>query len=174
MESKTIIQLCQKMDDYKGIERHISVAKFPKKKNFIENYLSMADENGEIVFSHDSWINLLEIKKVLYSIGVFVDVIVCSEKETDITKKYPLQFLGFDISGDSFYHSPLFRSVFQSPYSANFQDVHNQFSNYLNKNGLFSDMSDAKKFIQYIQENNKGNVFENDKNIRPIMIFGEE
>lgn len=162
------------MDDYKGIERHISVANFPKRKNFIENYLFMADENGEIVFSHDSWIKLLEIKKDLYSVGVFVDVVVCSEKETDIIKKYPLQFLGFDISGDSFYHSPLFRSVFESSYGANFQDIYNQFSNYLNKNGLFSNVSDAKKFIHYIQENNKDNVFENDINIRPIMIFGEE
>ena len=32
MENKTIIQLCQRLDNYKGIERHISIAELPKKK----------------------------------------------------------------------------------------------------------------------------------------------
>lgn len=81
-----------------------------------------------------------------------------------------LKFLGYDISGESYYHSPIYRAFFET-FSNICSDIKmSEFKDCLNNNGLFENKNDAIEFLNYIDINYK-NFFEEDQHIKPVQIF---
>ena len=166
---KSIILLCERLNYYKGIERELSYSAIPNKT--LKKIFNFVNEDGEIPFSVQ---NLKEIKNIHNQLtvkGIILDIIVATD-DYEIYHCFDdrFSFLGYDVSGDSYFHSPIFRLFYDKLDYICQNNVHEVFKDKLNKNGLFSSKKLANDFIKIIFEN-KDDFFEPDDNIRPIKIF---
>lgn len=170
---KQILLLCEKHEVYRGLERDLpfSEKKFPLK--MMKRLLELSEDEGEIPCCTSNLNLLLEIQQQLWNVGFDTDIIVAGdEPDTSWCNEIGFEFLGYDICGDSFYHSPVFRAVFEVPDSDFFEETRKNYGKYLNANGLFQNIEDAGLFLEYVKSD-KSDTFESEENIRPVKIFGK-
>ncbi|MDD4412952.1 MAG: hypothetical protein PHR14_00145 [Oscillospiraceae bacterium] len=167
MEMKLL--LSNNNEKYTGVQDIFNFLELDINKDIINEYFSILNNDGGIPFSKYSLSVLKKMETEITECGASVTILALAESSESQPDSF--HFLGFDVSGDSFFHSPLFRTFFETPESTYFNAIRERFSKHLNKKGLFSDISIATEFTQYIRENNSENVFESDGNIRPIAIY---
>lgn len=74
-------------------------------------------------------------------------------------------FFGYDITGDSYNESPIFRAVFDGS-----SNIYLSLNDYLNDFGLCNSIIDCNNIIKTVYNDTK-EYFENDGLLRPISIF---
>ncbi len=160
---------------YKGVYNSFDIFKFLRGKR-LKEYLSIHDADGRIPFTSDNINTLLSIVKYINDLnGEICEIIVYGKFVKIICdKRFEFHFYGYDVSGDSLYHSSVFRAFFENPDEIYFREIRTCYFNRLNNNGLFYDRSDADEFASYIQLHNEEEVFEQDGRLFPIMIYNIE
>ncbi len=167
-----LLFLCEKSPYYSGIERELPFYKKNFSIKMIKKILKLADSSGNIVYSNYNFKILSGIKdKLLYN-GIETDLLYVTdsnEKTNNIKEEF--LFVGYDVSGDSYYHSLVFKILHEKSKGVNFKNVQENFSKKLNDNGLFTNKSDALEFIDVIKSFYDINEIESDDNIRPIQVY---
>lgn len=169
-----VIEVC-----YRGIERPCALyagTHFFKKDSISylwDWYLKECDD-GEIWISNpnpDQKQKIVDLYSALKLKNFKGDLIVLSE-EKDINLN-GLEFLGYDVVGDSLAYSVIYESLF-----AQHTIFDNQLCSYrdrLNSNGLFKIKDNASDFAQLVNHLSEvhPDTFEYDTDRRPIAVFSK-
>lgn len=167
VKEQQVLLLCERICGYRGLERSTPYANKLFPCDSIKEIMYMVDENGDIPYSHENFRKLHMIQQKLAGKGLELDIILAGVEPQDSSVYKSSVFLGYDVSGDSLSHSLIYRSYFDNPHFIS--DYFAEFSNYLNENGLFSDISAANKFINCTAIHPQ--IFENDGNVAPVAIW---
>lgn len=137
--------------EYRGIGRAKNF--LPMLKNQLANeYFSLLDEDAHIhLTSQNHYILRTLLNSIVHQDRKEYDIIAFGNSDMSKLDEYffNAKFLGYDITGDSYNESPIFRAVFD-----NSNNIHSVISNYLNEYGLCNSISDCYKIIKYINDNN--------------------
>ena len=159
---------------YRGCYRSIQLdGGLVLKKKAIDSLIKWYDKVGEntsISYSKENLEITTEIYNSLNENKLEVEIIFICEP---IEKNVQGDFLGYDISGESFYYSPLFSAFFEKKLvNTTYKFIYSEFATMLNKNGLFDDLPAASGFAKIARNLILSGIFEFDKNVRPFAIYG--
>ncbi len=158
---------------YKGINRQLKINDNACKRDFKELLLWLDKTDGQNSLP-------LNEENLLFSIQYLENL--KQKKQADIILFGEInelnefgEFLGYDVSGDSMFFSPLFVTFFENPNrNLVIKLIHHCFISKINDNGLFGDLEDACEFSAlstYLNDIVVGSFFEPDDNIRPIAVY---
>lgn len=162
-----LLLLCQQINGYRGLERSLPFANKLISANVIMDILGMADNDGDIPYSFENFGKLQAIRERLVVKGLALDIILIGQPPMDNSHYKSVNFLGFDISGESLFHSWIYRYYFDALDVAS--NRNDEFYGKLNQNGLFSNAATASQFIEHMSAYSYH--FENEKGISPVEIW---
>lgn len=166
-ETAWFIDILDTEKNYRGIQRKQSTISNLGSK-LINEYIDIFSDEV-ITFSKQTANRLLTLSQIANSINLRIctEVVVFGVGKFDI-KNNSAEFLGFDITGDSYYISPI-KLMYFDEYNINVTD-NNKFFSLLNENGLFKTEKDASDYIIEIEKYSI-QEFEKDNNLKPIKVY---
>ena len=99
------------------------------------------------------------------------EIIVFSENEVDFPESVNSAFLGYDISGDSMYLSPLYTAFFGNNGGEFFRSLQSKLSCGVNDYGLFDRIENAVELIELINAAEDNDIFEKDGQLKPVCVY---
>ena len=161
------IDIFDNTSTYKGCERCGEILHVLEKEQF-NKYSSLLDNDGRILLKEETYVTLCEILRSLSSsIAEKFELVVFGDLDClGLIMNYPgHKFYGYDITGDSYYLSPVYRVMCENKY-----EEHQYIYGLLNKYFLCDSIEDCKKIISYVKNCGDG-FFEEDGILRPIVVF---
>ncbi len=151
---------------YRGIERGGEDLFRYLKRMDLKQYLGLF-EGERIPFSENNLIALMRINARIKD----HEIIVFSENEVDFPESVNSAFLGYDVSGDSMYLSPLYTAFFGNNGGEYFRSLQSKLSCGVNDFGLFNSVENAVELIELVNAAKEDNVFEEDGKLKPVFVY---
>ena len=135
----------------------------------LKKYINLMNSNGYIELNENNYIELTSIYNKYLADNSRI-IIFGIDFDDCFVKNLKCVFGGYDITGESFFCSPVFRTFFENNSSLYLNNLKNIYGKYLNENGLFSNYDIAFDFLKEIQTNGM-EYFENDGLLKIIKIW---
>lgn len=157
----------QKM--YYGVEQY-NDGVFDKLSSLdLKKYINLMNSNGHIELNENNFIELVKIYNKYLTDNNKI-IIWGFDPDDSFVKNLKCVFCGYDITGESLFCSPVFRTFFENNSSLYLKNLKKVYCKYLNENGLFSNHDIAFNFLEEIQANGM-EYFENDGLLKIIQIW---
>ena len=176
IEENFYIDLLDYDIQYRGIQRNqnwllnVNSKLSTKYINLLENErISFTIENIKIAKSISRAINA-KSKKETNEVILFGKCNLENIKKNLESSSCYFNFLGFDITGDSLYISPIKTVFFEKQKNTISNECLKMFSEKLNDNGLFSSIEDVFSFLEYVNPH-VGEMIEYDGSLCLVYVY---
>ena len=164
--NKAYADIVSSKSAYKGIEREgEDLFRHLSKKEF-EQYTGLF-EDERIPFSENNLLALMHINAHIKD----CEIIVFSENKVVFPESINSTFLGYDVSGDSMFLSPLYTAFFGNNGGEYFRSLQSKLSCGVNDFGLFNSVENAVELIELVNAAKDDNVFEEDGKLKPVFVY---
>ena len=159
------VELVYSKRAYKGIQVEGGDLFRYLKGEYMKQYLGLF-EGERIHFSENNLVTLMYLNSHIKD----HEIIVYGDNKIVFPESVNSIFIGYDISGDSMFLSPLY-TFFGNDGGMYFQKIQSKTPCGVNEYGLFDNWRDAIDFIEFINEVNDDNFFEKDGLLKPVFVY---
>ena len=166
---KRILIICEKRDDYRGIEREFSFFQKNVPLNVLLTIMELHSDSEEIRFTAQNLECISRIQRDLKEKKTEFELILVGERfDDEWCNENGYYSLGYDVSGESYYHSPVFRTFFEENEIGGIRKIKEQYASLLNENGLFDRREDAESFAKTVKDCES--EFYEEREVKPLEI----